>query len=263
MRTTIRHIAITCLVAATFPRASMGQPGDTPTDNGNVVFLAAPGNEIVSLRAKLIVPAAPVGPTHPHGTLFLWPGLQSRPEDARFWPIGNGVLQSVLTWGPSCAPGDRSNDKDAWWISAQYVNTKGNYMNYQRCYGGKIMTVSKEDKLLINMSLFRSIWTQTVLDLKTNQSVGFHANLADQSQGIARFYIEPYEGTMSPNVEFDEITIDFASPHSDNCRLDEKGHDDLVSAPILIDHGQSCYIEKITLSGAGVPQRAEAHPAFH
>jgi hypothetical protein len=266
MHASVRRIIVMCLAAAVFPRTGAGQPSprDNGNGNGNVSFLAAPGNEIVGVRTRLIVPVRPAKPqTPPHGTLFLWPGLQSRPEDTNFWPIGNGVLQSVLTWRPSCAPGDRPNDEDAWWISAQYVNTDGNYMNYQGCQGGWIMSASHRDTLLISMSLYRSIWTQTVLNLKTNKSVGFHASLADQAQGIARFKIEPWDGAMSPDLEFLETIIDFARPHSDNCRLDEKRHDDTVTAAILIDHGQSCYIEKMILRGSGAPQSARRHPAFH
>jgi hypothetical protein len=244
------------MAVAAFVGATHGQPGNPPSDNGKVSFLAAAGNEIVSLSTKLVVPATLAEPPNAHWTLFLWPGLQPRPDDANYWPIGNGVLQPVLSWGPSCAPGVQQ--KGRWWISAQYVNTLGNYMGYQGCYGGLIMGVNPEDKLLISMSLFRSIWTQTILNLRTNESTGFHANLADQAQGIARFYIEPYDGAISPEAVFLETIIGFARPHPDNCRLDEHGPDDVVTASVPVDGGQSCYIEKIILKPPTRPQPAKS-----
>ena len=164
-----------CLATAALPVVILGQPQDPPPDNGQVSFLAAAGNEIVSLTTKLVVPTKPPNPVDPaglHGTVFLWPGLQPRPDDPNYWPIGNGVLQPVLTWGPSCAPGDRPKDELSWWISAQYVNTRGNYMGYQGCYGGLIIGVEPKDTLLITMWLFRSIWTQTILNLRTNDFDG-------------------------------------------------------------------------------------------
>lgn len=89
------------------------------------------------------------------------------------------------------------------------------------------------------------------------------ANLLNQAQGIARFQIEPYDGAISPNVEFFDTTIGFARPHLDNCRLDERGPDDVVAMPLLLDGGQACYIDKIILKAPGKPQLAKDHPKFH
>ena len=71
-----------CLATAALPVVILGQPQDPPPDNGQVSFLAAAGNEIVSLTTKLVVPTKPPSPVDPaglHGTVFLWPGLQPRP----------------------------------------------------------------------------------------------------------------------------------------------------------------------------------------
>jgi hypothetical protein len=258
MQAVTTYIAVIGLVVTFFPHVTVSQPGNAAPDNAKVGFLAAAGNEIVSLNTKLVAPAKP----HTGGTLFLWPGLQPRADDANYWPIGNGILHSVLTCGPSCAPGDRPKDDSSWWISAQYVNTLGNTMGYQGCQGGGIIGVNYADTLLIKMSRLRSMWTQTIPNLRNNESTGFHAGVVGQALGVARFYIEPYDGAISPDVTFLETTIGFAHPHPNNCSLDERGPGDVVTKPVIVDNGLSCYIEKIVWAPSG-PQPAKAHPQFH
>ena len=119
------------------------------------------------------------------------------------------------------------------------------------------MSVSPGDKLIIGMSLFRSMWTQTILDLQTNKVTSFHISLADQAQGVAWFSIEPYDGATSSDVAFLETTIGFARPDPGNCDLQAHGPDDVVTAPVVVDRGQSCYIEKITLKPPTRPQSAK------
>jgi hypothetical protein len=252
MRAATTYIAVIVMTAAVFASTARGQP----TDNGQVAFFAAPGNEIVGLTTKLIVPARLAEPSDANWTLFLWPGLQPSRDHANYWPIGNGVLQSVLTWGSSCAP--EKKPKGSWWISAQYVNTLGHYMGYQWCSGGLIIGVNPKDTLLIDMSLFRSIWTQTILNQVTKESTIFRASLADQAQAIARFEIEPIGDAISPEVVFLETTIRFAHPHPENCRLGEHGPDDVVTAPVIVAEGQSCYVEKITLKPPTRPRPAKS-----
>jgi hypothetical protein len=256
MRAARTYIAVIVMTVVAVASTARGQLSNPPTDNGQVAFFAAPGNEIVSLTTKLVVPAKLAEPADTNWTLFLWPGLQPRLGGANYWPIGNGVLQPVLTWGPSCAPEEQP--KRRWWISAQYVNTLGNYMGYQGCSGGLIIGVDPKDTLLIDMSLFRSIWTQTILNQVTKESTIFRASLADQAQGIARFEIEPYGGAISPEVVFLETTIRFAHPHPENCRLGEHGPDDVVTAPVIVAEGQSCYVEKIILKPPTRPRPAKS-----
>jgi hypothetical protein len=78
---------------------------------------AAMGNGWISLKASMRVPFV----TSPQGTVFIWPGLQ--PDGLSYFPIGNGVLQPVLTYGSSCAPNPTKLVTHGWWISGQYVNT--------------------------------------------------------------------------------------------------------------------------------------------
>ncbi|CAF1250525.1 unnamed protein product [Rotaria sordida] len=109
-------------------------PTGTVSGYGIVSFSVENTNQIVYMETAMIVP-----PKQAHqGTLFLWPGLQ--PNGANFDPINNGVLQPVLTWGTSCAPGTQPAAYSTWWISAQYVNTYGKFPGYTGCKGGQIMT---------------------------------------------------------------------------------------------------------------------------
>jgi hypothetical protein len=250
MQGKITHAAIAGLATLALPLTTVGQSGNPlPTGNGNVLVFAAAGNEIISLTTTIIVPDPPVRSPNHDGTVFLWPGLQPHPDYANYLPIGNGVLQPVLSWGPSCAPGEKLG---GWWISAQYVNTQGDYMGYQGCFGGPILGVNPKDKLLIMMSLEHSIWTQTIRNLSTNESTGFRANLVGQAQAYARFQIEPHDGALSPDVTFLQTSIGFAHPDPENCDLGEQGPDDVVSAPVLADNNQSCSIATIILKAPGV-----------
>ena len=128
---------------------------------GGIGFDVEATNQVVYMETTLIVP-----PKQAHqGTIFLWPGLQ--PGGANFYPIDNGVLQSVLTWGPSCAPGNQPPAYSTWWISAQYVNTYGNLTGYTGCLGGPIMAVNPGNQLLIQFKLNGTVWTQIVTNLDT------------------------------------------------------------------------------------------------
>ncbi|CAF1210031.1 unnamed protein product [Rotaria sp. Silwood1] len=91
----------------------------TVSGYGEVLFSVEKTNQVVYVETTMIVPPKQAS----KGTLFLWPGLQ--PGGANFDPIDNGVLQPVLTWGTSCAPGTQPAAYSTWWISAQYVNTYG------------------------------------------------------------------------------------------------------------------------------------------
>jgi hypothetical protein len=49
------------------------------------------------------------------------------------------------------------------------------------------MAVDAGDTLAIGFSLFKSIWTETILDLQKKQDVSFHMSLANQAQTAALF----------------------------------------------------------------------------
>ncbi|KAJ3396401.1 hypothetical protein HDV05_003180, partial [Chytridiales sp. JEL 0842] len=125
------------------------------------------GNQVISFTSTLIVPEVPIKPARGQSaTHFLWPGLQpGRAADAvSYFPIDNGVLQPVLTFGPTCAPNQppRSEPYRGWTVSGQYVNTFGSYPGYTGCLGGEFMDVSPGDRLLMDIFLIpgTTTWKQ-------------------------------------------------------------------------------------------------------
>src|SRR6185437_548303 len=153
-------------------------PGGRISGYGTVLFWANANNQIVRLQTTMVVPPEPPAT----GTLFLWPGLQ--PDGANYDPIDNGVLQPVLTWGSSCAPGKQPRAYSTWWISGQYVNTNGSDPGYTGCAGGPIMSVAVGDTLDLDFSLAGTIWTQTVTDAQTGQSVSYSIDMMNQAQNL-------------------------------------------------------------------------------
>jgi hypothetical protein len=184
------------------------------------------------------------------GTLFLWPGLQ--PDGANFNPINNGVLQPVLTWGPSCSPGKQPRAYSTWWISGQYVNTNGSESGYTGCQGGTIMSVDVGDVLNIDMALAGTIWTQVVMDVQTGQSVSYSIDMKNQAQNLAYFVIEEYSSAPVSDVVFTDITITFGASDPADCKLAMRGQNDYVSVPVPSSDGKTCAIEQITLRAQGV-----------
>ena len=97
---------------------------------------------LIYLKASMKVPDG-IGYS---GTLFFWPGLQSS--------VSPGVLQPVLTYGPSCAPNPTKIHDDQWWISGQYVTNV--------CKGGPRMALKAGDTVTVTMEYDDSngTWTQ-------------------------------------------------------------------------------------------------------
>jgi hypothetical protein len=221
-------------------------PGGRISGYGTVLIWANANNQIVRLQTTMVVPPEPPA----SGTLFLWPGLQ--PDGANFDPIDNGVLQPVLTWGSSCAPGKQPRAYATWWISGQYVNTNGSDPGYTGCAGGPIMSVAVGDTLDMDFSLAGTIWTQTVTDVQTGQSVSYGIDLMNQAQNLAYFVIEEYSSAPVSEVIFMDTTITFASPDSGDCKLAMRGQTDYVSVPVPSSDGRSCAIQEIILRAQGI-----------
>lgn len=200
------------------------------------------------MSVKLLVPPPPtVAPLNPvTSTLFLWPGLQ--PNGKNYLPIDNGVLQPVLTWGSSCAPGKQPTTYSSWWVSAQYVNTYGSEPGYTGCLGGEVMKVNVGDTLLMEMNLKGTVWKQKVTNLRNKLVVTFDIDLKNQNQNRADFAIEIYDGLKpSTEINFTDININFDSASSDNCKIVSKGDLDYVSTPKLFEGGKRCELQTITL----------------
>ncbi|KAI9356282.1 hypothetical protein DFJ73DRAFT_641194, partial [Zopfochytrium polystomum] len=182
-------------------------------------YAKTPSNQFTSFESTLLVPqeypniVPSVDKTNEYVIYFLWPGLQPPgPGDGHnYYPIDNGVLQPVLTYGgPSCAPNqvDPAHSFDSWWISAQYVNTIGNYPNYMGCKGGPAMLVAPGDRLRTTITLQNpansdtsSIWVQTVTnigkactnggtDTPAGCQVSYTIDLLGQYQRMALFIVE-------------------------------------------------------------------------
>jgi hypothetical protein len=222
-------------------------PGGRVTGYGLVRLSASSQNQIVRLQTTLTVPPEPAAT----GTLFLWPGLQ--PGGANLLPIDNGVLQPVLTWGRSCAPGTQPKAYSTWWISAQYVNTYGKAAGYTGCSGGPVMSVNVGDALTIDMTLAGTVWNQVVTDVQSGMSVSFSKDMMAQSQNAAFFDIEEYSASPVSVVVFSDTTLTFGSPGAADCKLGMRGQTDFVSVPQPSADGLRCSVAQIVLRAQGIP----------
>ena len=231
-----------------------GTPDPSPAasvvdGHGFVELNTSTDNPIVSLVTTLIVPPKPP----PSGTLFLWPGLQPLPGGASYSPIDNGVLQPVLTWGPTCAPNaPLATPYEDWWVSAQYVNTFGSAPGYTGCLGGPGMLVPVGDRLRMTFTLDGTIWRQVVQSEATGQEVSFDIDLQGQSQHRAEFLIEPYDSLPISDVQFDATVIRFAKPSPSSCHVLRRGLTDEVAIPVSSPDGTACCVPSITLKAPGI-----------
>lgn len=235
-------------ILATLPACEA--EGTVVTGYGLVEVDVNPDNRIVGLQTTLMVP--PVPPES--GTLFLWPGLQPQLGGANYDPIGNGVLQPVLAWGSSCAPGTQPAVYSTWWISAQYLDTSGSDPAHSGCYGGPVMPAPVATPLLLTMKLSGAIWEQTVTTEggAAQSSVGFDEDLAGQAQNRAEFVIEGYSAAPVSDVIFNDTTITFAWPDFVDCAVARRGHNDFVSTPEPSSDGTRCFIKEIVLRAKGI-----------
>ena len=219
---------------------------------GSVDFKVKAGNRYTRLQTTLEVPAKPNG----NSTLFMWPGLEPLENvSMNFAPIGRGVLQPVLTWGSSCAPGSRAGANN-YWISAMYVNISAQDRMYLGCFGGKVMDVKIGDKLYMDMFLKEdgTTWSQVVTNLSNNQTVDFDIDLKKQDQNWALFEIETASSTLpSSDVIFTDSVLTLANPEPESCEPDSFGPMDYYSAPIISADGTKCCFERIVLREQGVP----------
>lgn len=217
------------------------------------VRLGGASSPIVELDTTMVVPDTPAA----SGTLFLWPGLQPLQGGANYATLNNGVLQPVLTWGPTCAPNAPAQPYKSWWISGQYVNTyitssSPNYGAYTGCHGGPGMTVTVGDTLDMRLVLSGTAWTQTVTKRGTAQSVSYTLDMLGQAQASAEWVIEEYSAKPVSDVVFTSSVITFASSAKSVCQPAQRGSNDYFSAPRLSADGLRCCIGKIILRAQGV-----------
>lgn len=215
---------------------------------GFVDIAASSKNQILSLTTTLAVPVKPTANT---GTLFLWPGLQ--PGGANYDPIDNGVLQPVLTWGPTCAPNAPRNGYASWWISGQYVNTYGSDMGYTGCLGGNGMNVQVGDELAMVMTLNGTVWHQAITDSVSQTSVSYDIDMLGQAQNYAEFVIEMYTENPAADVVFTATTVTFADAEAAACQPIVRGINDFFTDPKVSSDGKQCTFDRIVLRAEGVP----------
>jgi hypothetical protein len=216
---------------------------------GNTQMTIAAGNQILHFRTTMEVPIKPNGNT----TLFLWPGLEPL-QGTNYNPIGTGVLQPVLTWGGSCAPGSpQTSTGKNWWISAQYVNTLTSDADHKGCHGGPVMDVEIGNQLLIEMSLSGTIWKQTVTNMANGKAVDFDMDMDKQPQRWALFEIEaPTSTKPAADVVFTNTVLTFENPEPKACQPTARGTNDYFSTPISSSDGLRCCIARIVLRAQGV-----------
>lgn len=216
-------------------------------------FYVAPPNQVVRLQTSLTVPPFPPISTTPGAALFLWPGIDPATTSANFLPIDNGVLQPVLSWGPSCAPVVQPKPFSSWWISAQYVNTFGSAAGFTGCQSGPAMSVNPGDVLLIDMALDPStgVWSQTVTDANTGQTVSFSINLQGQGQNWVYFAIEQWYGaTIKTPVVFSNTTITFKTPDTARwCSTSQAANPNgyIMTPPTPENGAAQCFISTVVL----------------
>lgn len=233
------------------PAPSVSEPSNE-TGHQASFYVASP-NRIAGLQTSLTVPPFPPIPSAAAAALFLWPVLDPATNSVNFLPINNGVLQPVLSWGPSCAPTSQPKPFSSWWISAQYVNTFGNDPGYTGCFSGNSMSVNPGDVLSIDMALDAAtgIWKQTVIDSNTNQSVAFSINMEGQGQNWAYFAMESWYGaTINTPVIFSNTIITFQSSDTASwCSISQGANNAyIMTPPTPQNSGTQCFIGSIVLT---------------
>jgi hypothetical protein len=219
--------------------------GQTSSRNFAVVqYLVRAPNKISRFQTILAAPKVPAQ----RSTLFIWPGLQHNggSDPGR---VGNGVLQPVLTWGPSCnpkAPREGSNYM-GWWISAMYVNISTGAAGPGGCAGGDAMDVAVADRLYIDFAVKGTEWTQTVVNLTNMKKVDFTTDLKGQDQNWVIWDIEtPGSSRPAEDTIFEKSVLTFTSPVT-SCQPTSAAEVDYFSAPILSADGLNCCFEKMIL----------------
>jgi hypothetical protein len=220
------------------------------TEYAAVKWIVAGTTQLVGLWTTLIVPAKP---TATSGTLYVWPGVQPYSNSQNFNPIGDGILQPVLSIGPTCAPGAPTG-YSSWWISGQYVNVSSGAAGSSGCLGGPGLDVAVDDQLDIAMTLAGTVWTQVVTDRQTGKSVQFPMDLKGQGQNWATLAIEqPSNLKPVSDVIFTATRLQFAAPSPTSCQPSQHGPTDYFATPYASKDGKTCCVSRVILRENGVP----------
>ncbi|KAL1744684.1 hypothetical protein HDZ31DRAFT_38128 [Schizophyllum fasciatum] len=225
-----------------------------------------PGVHVQRLVVTMKVPAIPEKLAGE--TLFIWPGIQpgNALEEANGDPanVGNGVLQPVLTWGPSCAPGTQPDNQ--WWISGQYVNTNTAQSQFSGCFGGDIMAVQPDDLVECTMELANgtvSTWDQTCVNHSNGNSVSFQFDLAGQLQGWTEIIVETTSESSQAKWDFPAFfyNLEFSTDQAmaqDICVLPESGENYVSKKGALSSDGLTCTLGGVAVFNPALPTFALA-----
>jgi len=248
---------------------STGSPSASPTPTGTTaitgtgLYIAAEyPNSFTRVTTTLTVPPAPPAT----GAVIVWPGLVpwSAGNNPTYLPISDGTLQTVLSWGTTCAQATQPTPYSTWWISAQYNNFDGQQAGYTGCQSGSIMPVNPGDSLVETLTLNGTVWDEQVSDQTTSQSVSFQIDLLGQTQNLLYFYMQgngqnPVGAVSFSNTSFTTSTA-FSSANA--CDLMTAGtyEPDTQSPPTL--SGSTCSIASMTLYPSASPVPAlQGHAA--
>jgi len=209
-----------------------------------IMLTVPPPNKVSRFVTTLHVPKQPSS----RSTLFIWPGLQHS-GGADPGRIGNGVLQPVLTWGPSCARSapPSASSYSSWWVSAMYVNVSTSAAGPTGCAGGDSMDVAVGDRLLMDFFVKDKEWTQEVTNLTNMKKIDFTIDLKGQDQNWVIWDIEvPSQARPAEDTIFEKSVLTFTEPVK-SCQPTSAAEVDYFSAPVKSPDGMSCCFEKMVL----------------
>ncbi|HTU60552.1 MAG TPA: hypothetical protein VMF89_19005 [Polyangiales bacterium] len=210
-----------------------------------VIMMIVPAPNTVSrFVTTLHVPKQPSS----RSTLFIWPGLQHS-GGADPGRVGNGVLQPVLTWGPSCARSapPSATSYSSWWVSAMYVNVSTSAAGPTGCAGGDSMDVAVGDRLVMDFFVKDNEWTQEVTNLSNMKKIDFTIDLKGQDQNWVIWDIEvPSQARPAEDTIFEKSVLTFTEP-VESCQPTSAAEVDYFSAPVKSPDGKSCCFEKLIL----------------
>ena len=205
------------------------------------IYTVKPPNRIVNFKTTMLVPKYPAQ----RSTLFIWPGLQHS-GGADPGRIGNGVLQPVLTWGPSCSRQASSNYMN-WGIAGMYVNISSGAAGPGGCASGDGMQAVPGERLLTEFSLNGTAWTQTITNLGNMKKVDFTFDLKGQDQNMAIWDIEtPASSRPAEDTIFEKSVVTMAEPVT-TCQPSIAAKVDYFSAPVLSPDGLHCCFDQVVL----------------
>lgn len=205
------------------------------------VYTVAPPNRIVNFKTTMLVPKTPTQ----RSTLFIWPGLQHS-GGADPGRIRNGVLQPVLTWGPSCSR-TASNNYMNWSIAGMYVNLSSSAAGPSGCASGASLQAVPGERLDVDFNLSGTTWTQTITSRTSMKKVDFTIDLKGQDQNWAIWDIEtPGSSRPAEDTLFEKSVVTMAQPVT-SCQPSIAAKVDYFSAPILSPDGLHCCFETVIL----------------